>query len=180
MRRLAWCAIPLLLFVARASTVTGALATQSRTVTRAVAVEAVDDPAGIERRHPLRETLAALRSGWPVPGPVNSSFGRRGSFWGSHFHKGVDIGARRGTPVHAPASGTVAFAGWRSGYGRTVVIDHGGQVRSLYGHLSKVDVRSTQRVVAGAAIGRTGTTGNASGSHLHYEILVKGHPVNPR
>jgi murein DD-endopeptidase MepM/ murein hydrolase activator NlpD len=115
-----------------------------------------------------------------VLGPINSGFGTRGSFWGRHFHAGVDIGAPRGTPVHAPAAGTVAFAGWRSGYGRTVVIDHGGAVESIYGHLSRLEVKPRQHIPAGAEIGLTGATGNASGPHLHYEILVDGKPVNPR
>ena len=185
MRWFAWPAIPMVLVLATGSTVTVALAAQARVVPRFASAKGLDDPGAVERRgraqrRPAPETLATLRARWPVRGPINSGFGTRGSLWGKHFHRGVDIGARRGTPVHAPDAGTVAFAGWRSGYGRTVVIDHGRQVRTVYGHLSRLDVRPSQRVAAGAEIGLTGTTGNASGPHLHYEVLVKGSPVNPR
>jgi murein DD-endopeptidase MepM/ murein hydrolase activator NlpD len=134
--------------------------------------------------HPMRrdgreETLAALRFRWPVYGPISSGFGApRASETG--FHAGVDIAARRGTFVRAPAGGTVAFAGWRSGYGRTIVIDHGHQISTLYGHLAKRDVVRGQTVEAGAEIGLIGATGHASGPHLHYEILENGRPVNPR
>lgn len=127
------------------------------------------------------ETLTAALSRWPVRGPIISDFGTRRSFWTrGGVHTGIDIGAARGTPIHAPLSGTVAFAGWRNGYGATVILDHGRDVRTLYGHLSKLGVRRGQRVEHGAPIGLTGTTGRASGPHLHYEILVKGRPVNPR
>jgi murein DD-endopeptidase MepM/ murein hydrolase activator NlpD len=166
-RWLAWTAISAVFFLAASST---ARAAPSH--------DGAGSDSAPDRSSP--ETLSTLRAHWPVRGPINSRFGTRTSFWGRHAHTGVDIGARRGTPVHAPAAGTVAFAGWRRGYGRTVVIDHGGQVRSLYGHLSRLEVRSSQRVTAGAEIGRTGTTGNASGPHLHYEVRVKGSPVNPR
>jgi murein DD-endopeptidase MepM/ murein hydrolase activator NlpD len=124
--------------------------------------------------------LAALRSRPPVPGPINSDFGTRRSFWRRQFHTGIDIAASRGTPVQAPMGGTVTFAGWRGGYGKTIIIDHGEEFRTLYGHLSRVGVRRGQRVESGAAIGATGASGNASGPHLHYEILAKGRPINPR
>jgi hypothetical protein len=74
----------------------------------------------------------------------------------------------------------VAFVGWRSGYGRTIVIDHGHQISTLYGHLAKPDVVRGQTVEEGAGIGLIGATGHASGPHLHYEVLVNGRPVNPR
>lgn len=128
----------------------------------------------------LRERLPILRSRRPVRGPISSDFGARRSFWRARSHHGIDIKARHGTPVRAPLGGTVAFAGWRSGYGKTIIIDHGGEVRTLYGHLSRVAVRRGQRIESGAAIGLTGATGNASGPHLHYELLVNGQPVNPR
>jgi murein DD-endopeptidase MepM/ murein hydrolase activator NlpD len=125
------------------------------------------------------ETLAALRFRWPVYGPISSDFGApRPSR--TEFHAGVDIGASRGTFVRAPAGGTVTFVGWRSGYGRTIVIDHGHQISTLYGHLAKPDVVRGQTVEEGAGIGLIGATGHASGPHLHYEVLVNGRPVNPR
>ncbi|MGH7335169.1 MAG: murein hydrolase activator EnvC family protein [Candidatus Rokuibacteriota bacterium] len=96
------------------------------------------------------------------------------------MHTGIDIGAPRGTSVQVPAPGRVAFAGWRSGYGRTIVIDHGSHVHTLYAHLSTLRVRRGQRVEQGSPIGSTGSTGYVSGPHLHYEILVRGRPLNPR
>ena len=136
-------------------------------------------PEHLTRPDGREETLAALRFRWPVYGPISSDFGApRASRTG--FHAGVDIGASRGTFVRAPAGGTVAFVGWRSGYGRTIVIDHGHQISTLYGHLAKPDVVRGQTVEEGAGIGLIGATGHASGPHLHYEVLVNGRPVNPR
>ena len=136
-------------------------------------------PGQLTRPDGREETLAALRFRWPVYGPISSDFGApRVSRTG--FHAGVDIGASRGTFVRAPAGGTVAFIGWRRGYGRTIVIDHGHQISTLYGHLAKPDVVRGQTVEEGAGIGLIGATGHASGPHLHYEVLVNGRPVNPR
>jgi hypothetical protein len=136
-------------------------------------------PGHLTRPDGREETLAALRFRWPVYGPISSDFGApRATRTG--FHGGVDIGASRGTFVRAPAGGTVAFVGWRSGYGRTIVIDHGHQISTLYGHLAKPDVVRGQTVEEGAGIGLIGATGHASGPHLHYEVLVNGRPVNPR
>jgi murein DD-endopeptidase MepM/ murein hydrolase activator NlpD len=128
------------------------------------------------------KVIAALPSRWPVRGPVNSEFGRRPSPWaaGSEFHSGLDIGAPHGTPVHAPAAGTVVSAGDMGDHGIGVVIDHGRDVRSHYGHLSRASVKPGQAVTRGALLGFTGNTGRTTGPHLHYEILVAGKPVNPR
>jgi Peptidase family M23 len=136
-------------------------------------------PGRLTRPDGRGETLAALRLRWPVYGPISSDFGApRASRTG--FHSGIDIGASRGTFVRAPAGGTVAFVGWRRGYGRTIVIDHGHQISTLYGHLAKPEVVRGQTVEKGAAIGLIGATGHASGPHLHYEVLVNGRPINPR
>jgi murein DD-endopeptidase MepM/ murein hydrolase activator NlpD len=126
--------------------------------------------------------LALMPSRWPVRGAVNSEFGGRVSPWSRarEFHGGLDIAADRGTTVRAPAPGTVVYAGAQSEFGLTVTLDHGQEIRSLYGHLSKMLVSSGQRVERGQVIGLTGNTGRSSGPHLHYEILVKGHSVNPR
>ena len=126
--------------------------------------------------------LATLPSRWPVRGAVNSEFGNRTSPWTSdkEFHAGMDIRAERGTPVRAPAGGSISFAGWQAEYGHTVTIDHGNDIKSVYGHLSKIGVAVGQRIVAGATLGFTGNSGRSSGPHLHYEILVKGQAVNPR
>jgi len=126
--------------------------------------------------------LAALPSRWPVRGSVNSEFGRRLSPWtGSpEFHSGMDIGSDRGTPVKAPAPGIVVFTGANADFGNTLIIDHGQEIKSLYGHLQKVVAVQGQKVERGQQIALTGSTGKSSGPHLHYEIQVRGQPVNPR
>ena len=125
--------------------------------------------------------LAALPSRWPVRGPVNSMFGGRSSPWSdkSEFHSGLDIGAPIGTQVKAPAPGVVVFAGPHPEYGQTLIVDHGNDTKSLYGHLSRLGVSVNQTVHRGDVIALTGNTGRSSGPHLHYEIQVKGQPVNP-
>ncbi len=128
------------------------------------------------------KALAALPSRWPVRGAVNSEFGTRLSPWTSdrEFHSGLDIRAEKGTPVRAPAAGTVTFAGTQPEYGITVIVDHGQDIRSVYGHLSRLAVKQGDRVERGGTLGLAGNTGRSTGPHLHYEILVKGQPVNPR
>jgi murein DD-endopeptidase MepM/ murein hydrolase activator NlpD len=120
--------------------------------------------------------------GWPVVGDVSSRFGWRDSPWGSgtQRHAGIDITAAYGTPVRVSAPGTVVFAGRDSGgYGSTVVVDHGHNVKTLYGHLSSIYVREGQRVARTTAIGAVGSTGRSTGVHLHYEVRVGNIPVDP-
>jgi murein DD-endopeptidase MepM/ murein hydrolase activator NlpD len=126
--------------------------------------------------------LRTMPSHWPLRGAVNSEFGRRTSPWseGTEFHGGIDIAARPGTPVKAPAPATVRFAGQSPGYGTTLILDHGQDVQTLFGHLRDVSVRSGQHVERGQAIANSGNSGRATGPHLHYEILVHGRAVNPR
>jgi murein DD-endopeptidase MepM/ murein hydrolase activator NlpD len=125
--------------------------------------------------------LAALPSRWPVRGPVNSGYGARPSPWSanSEFHSGLDIGAPVGTEVRAPAPGVVVFAGAHPEYGQAIIVDHGNDTKSLYGHLSRLGVHVNQTIRRGDVIALTGNTGRSSGPHLHYEIQVKGQPVNP-
>jgi hypothetical protein len=127
--------------------------------------------------------LVSLPTRWPVRGSVNSEFGRRSSPWlddSVEVHSGLDIGAVRGTPVMAPATGTVIYAGQHAEYGVTLIIDHGNDIKTLYGHLSRLGVQAEQKVERGQVVAFTGNTGRSSGPHLHYEIQVKGQPVNPR
>lgn len=128
------------------------------------------------------KALASLPSRWPVRGAVNSEFGTRASPWtkGFELHSGIDIAAERGTPVYAPAAGVVTFAGPHSEYGLAVMIEHGQDLRTIYGHLSKISVAVGQTVARGSTLGLTGNSGRSSGPHLHYEILVHGRSVNPR
>jgi murein DD-endopeptidase MepM/ murein hydrolase activator NlpD len=125
--------------------------------------------------------LAALPSRWPVRGQVNSDYGSRVSPWSAkpEFHSGLDIGAPVGTPVRAPAPGIVVFAGVHAEYGQTLIVDHGNDTKSIYGHLSRLHVAVNQKVERGEAIALTGNTGRSSGPHLHYEIQVKGQSVDP-
>ena len=94
-------------------------------------------------------------------------------------HKGIDIAARVGTPIVAPANGVVERASYYSGYGMYVKIRHTATVSTAYGHLSKIAVRTGQHVTKGQTIGYVGRTGNTTGSHLHYELHKCGHPINP-
>ena len=128
------------------------------------------------------KVLATLPSRWPVRGAVNSEFGRRRSPWTrtTELHGGLDISADRGTPVRAPASGTVHHAGRAGDFGVAVILDHGQDLRTIYGHLSRVAVKNGQRVERGDLIAYTGNTGRSTGPHLHYEIHVRGRAVNPR
>jgi murein DD-endopeptidase MepM/ murein hydrolase activator NlpD len=119
---------------------------------------------------------------WPVRGLVTSPFGARMSPYGEglEMHPGIDISAHYGLPVTAAGSGEVIFAGRDPGYGSLVIVDHGGQLDTLYGHLSALYVREGQSVRRGQAIGAVGATGRATGAHLHYEVRVNGAPVDPR
>ncbi len=124
--------------------------------------------------------VVAMR--WPLGGNLTSRFGyrRHPLFRRVMFHTGVDIAAPRGTPVPAAAGGRVIFAGWYGGYGKLVILDHGGGTSSLYGHLSTISVSVGQAVTAGQVIGRVGSTGYSTGPHLHYEVRINGRPVNPQ
>ncbi len=126
-------------------------------------------------------TLASAPSLWPIEGAVTSSFGEREDPFNGEgaFHKGIDISARIGTPVHAPADGTVMMAGFGSGYGREVVLDHGHGVSTVYGHLSAWNVVAGQQVKRGDIIAYTGDSGRSTGAHLHYEVRLNDQPVNP-
>ena len=129
-----------------------------------------------------RSLLVTMPIRWPVHGPLSSRFGLRPSPWTSEpeFHRGLDISAGRGTPVHAPADGTVFFAGNGGEYGNIVILDHGHDLRSLYGHLQETRVKRGEHVTRGQVIALTGNTGRTSGPHLHYEIHVRGQAVDPR
>jgi murein DD-endopeptidase MepM/ murein hydrolase activator NlpD len=124
---------------------------------------------------------ASTPSIWPVRGWVSSGFGRRISpFTGNDtMHGGVDITAPMRTPVIAPAAGTVTFAGNEAGLGNTASIAHGYGMRSIYGHMDKLKVKTGQNVKRGDLLGWVGNTGLATGPHLHYEIEVSGIAVDP-
>jgi murein DD-endopeptidase MepM/ murein hydrolase activator NlpD len=125
--------------------------------------------------------LADAPSLWPVEGPIASSFGERlDPFNGEGaFHYGIDIDAPTGTPIRAAGDGEVARAGMEAGYGRAIVLDHGHDMETVYGHLSAFAVIPGQHVTRGEIIGYVGQSGRATGPHLHYEVRIHNVPVNP-
>jgi Peptidase family M23/Putative peptidoglycan binding domain len=130
-------------------------------------------------------TLSALRAplarcpialDWPLELPVSDSFGPRGA----EFHPGIDIPAPKGTPVHAAAAGVVVSAGFApDGYGKRVMIDHGGGVTTISAHLSRVLVAVGDDVSPGDVVGLVGASGEATGPHVHFEVRLRGAAVDP-
>jgi len=119
---------------------------------------------------------------WPVEGKITSFFGSRAQPWAQEkqdFHKGLDIAAKKETPVRATASGIVKLAQWAGGYGKLVVIKHGHGFVTLYAHNSQLAVKQGQQVKRGQVIAYVGSTGTATGAHLHYEVRINGKTVNP-
>jgi murein DD-endopeptidase MepM/ murein hydrolase activator NlpD len=105
---------------------------------------------------------------------------RRDPFTGKDdFHTGLDISANHGTEVRSTADGIVESAAYQGNYGNAITVSHGFGISTRYGHLSRYNVRPGQKVKRGELIGYVGATGRATSSHLHYEILVNGRPMNP-
>ena len=113
---------------------------------------------------------------FPAAGTITSRFGAR---WG-RMHTGIDVAAPFGTPIKASKAGRVILAGYNGGYGNAVVVDHGGGVTTLYGHMSRVRVSEGTSVSTGQQIGDMGSTGNSTGNHVHFEVRVGGTPQNPQ
>ena len=130
-----------------------------------------------------KERIARVPSGSPIVrgGRITSNFGYRRDPFSRRVrhHDGVDISAKKGTPVRATASGVVLKAEYISEYGNSVLIDHGDGIRTLYAHLSEIGVSRGAKVSRGDGIGCVGSTGRSTGNHLHYEVHVNGHNVNP-
>lgn len=112
---------------------------------------------------------------------MSSGFGLRVHpvLGGLRAHKGIDLPAATGTPIHASADGVVAKADWLGGYGLLVQLEHGAGMETRYGHMSRIAVAEGQRVRKGDVIGYVGTTGRSTGPHLHYEVRIAGEAVNP-
>jgi murein DD-endopeptidase MepM/ murein hydrolase activator NlpD len=186
--------------------VTG-LATQRTQVTATLLAGDAQTAAELQQEvdvaHAQQQALAAGLVGNAAPqkllspcqGPLTQPFGPvdysfefpfvyKGVYY-PHFHTGIDIGVPQGTPIHATAAGTVVLAttnlanGVPVGFGTYVLIAHGGGVYSLYGHLSSLGVRTGQQVAAGQVIGLSGSTGNSTGPHLHFEVRKGTTPVDP-
>jgi murein DD-endopeptidase MepM/ murein hydrolase activator NlpD len=128
-----------------------------------------------------RDTIASMPTIWPVEGFISSPFGVRSSNYSGRgeFHKGLDIRARHGTPITAPAKGAVTLAGGDGAYGLSVEILHSRAITTKYGHLQRIIVREGQQVKRGDLIGFVGSTGRSTGPHLHYEVKLNGVHVNP-
>jgi murein DD-endopeptidase MepM/ murein hydrolase activator NlpD len=126
--------------------------------------------------------LAATPSIMPTQGWLSSAFSSMRAHPILHTarpHEGIDVSAPMGSPIEAPAAGVVTDAGWEAGYGNKIVINHGFGIVTKFAHASKLLVRSGQRVSRGQRIALVGNSGLATGPHLHYEVHVKGRPVNP-
>lgn len=127
----------------------------------------------------LARLIAGIPSVNPVPGTsVASAFGWRADPWPS-FHQGVDLDANYGDEVRASAAGTVAFANWDGGYGLKVDLDHGNGYHTWYAHLSRLDVHAGDYVRKAQPIAEVGATGDATGPHLHYQVMYDGHAIDP-
>lgn len=162
----------------------------SKLITSATLTAFLEKPRELKKPAPSDYKGQSTTGIWekPCKGVVTSPYGYRKSFKtnngasASTNHKGIDIGANTNTKVIAPANGKIDIAGWLRGYGNCIIIDHGiingKQITSLYGHLNKILIGSGQ-VFQGQEIGLVGATGNATGPHLHFEVMENGEQVNP-
>ena len=112
---------------------------------------------------------------WPSPGKLTSKFGHR---WGKK-HEGIDMGQNAGLDIRAAGDGVVEFAGRQRGYGKTLIIDHGRGIKTLYAHNSRIHVDVGQTIRKGQKISKMGKTGRSTGVHLHFEVRVRGVARNP-
>jgi len=129
-----------------------------------------------------RNLLASTPSIWPAKGWISSTFSYRTSpFTGRReFHKGLDIANKMGSPIIAPANGVVTYAKKKRIIGNMLIIDHGYGITTKYGHISKFLKNSGDKVKRGEKIALIGNTGRSTGPHVHYEVHIKGVPVNPQ
>lgn len=148
-----------------------------------VARSSEPDPEAAERRRvaALAASAGVLSDSdwggfrWPLTGRITSPFGPRDG----HQHTGIDIAAGAGTPIRASKAGVVSVANWVGGYGLAVVVRHDDGTATLYGHASKLLVEKGQKVDAGQTIALVGSTGNSTGPHLHFEVIVSQKPQDP-
>ncbi len=157
-----------------------------RAVVRALLLAAILVlPACATGRPRVQEPSASVPAGWPLTAQyrlISSDFGARSASngGGQRIHQGIDIPAPKGTPVHATASGGCVVSGRnRGGYGEVIVLEHDGGYQTLYAHLSRRVVRVGQRVERGEIVGHVGSTGRATGNHLHYEVRRNAKACNP-
>ena len=172
--------------VAHADSSTGAPATAAVVETRAAQTVNDQQVRTLFQTWKRLDTPGTVGIAIPSVQPVDklnftSNFGIRSDpFQGTaRMHAGVDIPGTRGTPIYATADGTIAHAERMGGYGNMVEIDHGKGIATRYGHMSKLLVEPGTRVSRGQLIGLMGSTGRSTGNHLHYEVRIDGHAVNP-
>ncbi len=132
-------------------------------------------------RERMLRMLESIPSIWPASGALSSGFGMRiHPIYGyEKYHSGIDISALYGSPIYSTAYGRVTYAGYYSGYGNTVMVDHGNGMQTLYGHCSSIDVQEGQMVRKGQIVARIGSTGLSTGPHVHYEVQLAGAPTDP-
>jgi len=146
------------------------------------------EPAEAPTHHHRQETTSEADTesptAWsaPVEGRLSSAFGKRADPFTqtARFHRGIDIAAPAGAPIRAAQSGTVVFSGHLSGYGNTIILEHAGGYRTLYGHASRNLVKEGDLILAEQVIGEVGSTGRSTGTHLHFELQKGGARVDPR
>ncbi len=137
----------------------------------------------LERMDALERSLVGIPSGEPADmNAMSSNFGYRSDpFTGQGaMHSGIDFKGIRGQSIYAAADGQISFAGWKSGYGKTVEISHGNGMMTRYAHLSSITVQPGQQVDKGVRVGGMGSTGRSTGTHLHFEVRLNGQAINPR
>ncbi|MEW4468663.1 M23 family metallopeptidase [Parasphingorhabdus sp. JC815] len=135
------------------------------------------------RMDKIERTLLTIPSAMPTGiSKISSGFGYRSDPFngGGAMHNGIDFKGSRGQPILAAARGVITHAGWRSGYGKTVEITHGNGLMTRYAHLSKIEVKTGQKVKRGIQVGAMGSTGRSTGTHLHFEVRLNGGAINPR
>ena len=144
-------------------------------------IDASKISAGQQLRIPNvpRASLSIYNFIWPVRKRINSPYGMRVSSGRKEFHSGIDIGAPTGTNIVAAESGRVSYSGYMRGYGNVIILSHNEGYSTVYAHNSVNSVKKGQYVTKGNIIGKVGRTGNATGSHLHFEVRLNGKPVNP-
>ena len=135
--------------------------------------------SGQGKKQPVKLTIPSMK---PVKSyRLTSNFGLRSDPFrgGRRSHKGIDMAGPVGTPIYATADGIVGRSQWVRGYGKYIEINHGNEIQTRYGHMSRLNVKANARVKAGDLIGYMGSTGRSTGSHLHYEVRIAGQAVNP-
>jgi murein DD-endopeptidase MepM/ murein hydrolase activator NlpD len=147
-----------------------------------VIAPAATAPAAISAAPSFRPAKVSIPSRNPLDGAaLTSGFGMRTHpvLGGRRGHKGIDLAMPTGTPIYATADGVISKAEWFSSYGLYIALEHGGNIQTRYGHMSRLNVAAGQQVRKGDLIGYVGSTGRSTGPHLHYEVRIGGVAVNP-